>query len=312
MKHLLLTLYILSFFLCFYCSDSSDNNSKPLKESSVQNEYFQIPKSFSGKIAFQSNKDGDNEIYLLSKEGIKKLTDNTYQDEYPLFDPSGKWIIYQANPKGGNNYDIFMMKPDGSYNQQIIATLNKESEATFCSKDLETIAYTYNDNEIHIYNRNKNKDEVIKNIKGMRCILPIWSPANNYITYTGKRLIGWDVALYKNENEGSLFLTDGGKSCRARWSHKGDKLAFVSQRADGKGDIWIMNADGSNQQRITTDDKTYEYYPAWSPDDKFIVYSSSTDKKRGNWSLWIIEINTKEKWKIYDSSAQDVFPTWSE
>ncbi len=296
--------------LFIYCGKDNNtklNNNKPANTK----EYINLPKNFEGKIAFQSNKDGDNEIYLLTKEGEKKLSDNNYEDEYPVFGSCGEWILYQANPKGGNNYGIYMMKADGTGVKQIIDTSNKESEATFYSKELDIIAYTYDDEEVHLYNIKTKEDKVINSLKNKKSILPMWSPVNNYITYTGKRIIGWDVALYKDERQETVFLTDGGKSCRGRWSHKGDRIAFVSNRADGKGDIWIMNADGSKQTRITKDDNFYEYYPAWSPDDNQIVYSSSIDKKKGNWSLWIIDLNTNEKWKIYDSVGQDVFPSWA-
>jgi Tol biopolymer transport system component len=305
MKNLILTFFSISLLLILSCSNEADKQNIP------KSEYLQLPKSFTGKIAFQSDKDGDNEIYLLTKEGIKQLTNNNYQDEYPIFSPDGNWILFQSNPKGGDNYDIYIMKYDGTNVKPILETSNKESEATFYSKDLKTIAYTYNDQEIHIFNVTQQKDNLIEKMSGRRSILPIWSPVNNFITYTGKRALGWDVALYKNEHEDIIFLTQGGKSCRGRWSHKGDKIAFVSQRADGKGDIWIMNADGTNQQRITYDDDTYEYYPAWAPDDNQIVYSSSTDKKKGNWSLWVIDLGTKQKYKIYDSAGQDVFPSWA-
>ena len=49
----------------------------------------------------------------------------------------------------------------------------------------------------------------------------------------------------------------------ADWSPDGTKIAFTSQR-DGNLEIWVMDADGSNQTRLTNN-----VYPdedaAWSP-----------------------------------------------
>jgi TolB protein len=46
------------------------------------------------------------------------------------------------------------------------------------------------------------------------------------------------------------------------WSPDGTKIAFVSDR-DGNGDIYVMNADGSNVIRLTNEG--YNFEPSWSP-----------------------------------------------
>ncbi|MCH8226405.1 MAG: PD40 domain-containing protein, partial [Chloroflexi bacterium] len=47
------------------------------------------------------------------------------------------------------------------------------------------------------------------------------------------------------------------------WSPDGARIAFYSFR-DGNGEIYTMNADGSNQTRLTFNDSS-DWYPAWSP-----------------------------------------------
>ena len=49
------------------------------------------------------------------------------------------------------------------------------------------------------------------------------------------------------------------------WSPDGSKIAYVDD-----GDIYVMNADGSNTRRLTTDPKG-DFYPAWSPDGSTIA-----------------------------------------
>ena len=49
----------------------------------------------------------------------------------------------------------------------------------------------------------------------------------------------------------------------ADWSQDGGKLAFFSLR-DGNYDVYVMNADGSNQTQLTTD-PALDFSPAWSP-----------------------------------------------
>jgi Tol biopolymer transport system component len=123
--------------------------------------------------------------------------------------------------------------------------------------------------------------------------------------------MGWDAAMYDSRQNKVLFLDDGGKSCRARFSKDGKKLAYVSSKSDGKGDIWTMNVDGTGKKRLTERDDTYDYFPSWSPDGNFVVFNSSTQHDHnGDWALYVVDIKTGEARLLFDSPGNDVFPDW--
>jgi TolB protein len=58
-------------------------------------------------------------------------------------------------------------------------------------------------------------------------------------------------------------LTSTGTSNSPTWSPDGSKIAFAGFR-DGNGDVYIMNADGTGQTRLTTDVEG-DGNPAWAP-----------------------------------------------
>ena len=67
-----------------------------------------------------------------------------------------------------------------------------------------------------------------------------------------------------------------------RWSPDGRRIAFTSNRAHygpqaeagtPDVDVFVMNADGSDVRRITTDPGN-DYDPSWSPDGSALVFSS--------------------------------------
>jgi Tol biopolymer transport system component len=61
------------------------------------------------------------------------------------------------------------------------------------------------------------------------------------------------------------------------WSPDGTKLAFNSNR-EGKFEIWVMDADGANQVRLTTSPGGTEAFdPAWSPEGTRISYTMTAD-----------------------------------
>jgi len=61
------------------------------------------------------------------------------------------------------------------------------------------------------------------------------------------------------------------------------KIAFHSDR-DGNQDIYVMNADGTNPTRLTSDPAS-DRVPAWSPDGTKIAFDSRRD---GNFEIYVM------------------------
>src|SRR5262249_24615400 len=61
------------------------------------------------KIAFASNRDGNQEIYVMNIDGtnVTRLTNNPAVDGQPSWSPDGTKIAFTSNRTG--NYDIFVM-----------------------------------------------------------------------------------------------------------------------------------------------------------------------------------------------------------
>lgn len=270
---------------------------------------------FKGRIVFHSNFDGDNEIYILDKNGLVQLTNNTWNDEYPVFSPSGNQIAFTADPNG--HYDIHVMQDDGSKAQAVTSFSSDEKEPAWYP-DGDRIAYSreisrLGPNKISIYAVNL-KEQTSKPLIprfGRTHAIPNVSPTDPLVTFTQKRLMGWDAAVFNWNTGKRAWLDEGGKSCRARFSPDGKVLAYVSSKADGKGDIWLMNADGSGKRRLTERNETYDYFPSWSPDGRFLVFNSSIQHDHnGNWQLWIVEVSTGQTQLLLDTPGNDVFPDW--
>jgi Tol biopolymer transport system component len=87
------------------------------------------------------------------------------------------------------------------------------------------------------------------------------------------------------------------------------KIAFTSLR-DGNAEIYVMNADGSDQTNLTKNPAADEYVPAWSPDGSKIAFSSNRD---GDYEIYVMNAD--------DGSGQtnltnypavfDGYPAWS-
>lgn len=87
-----------------------------------------------------------------------------------------------------------------------------------------------------------------------------------------------------------------------------EKIAFMSNKS-GFWDIYIMNTDGSNQQKITKDDMREAYPYSISPDGKKLAYISD---KTGNSDLWVMDLASKSTIQVTDTeSADEGSPSWS-
>ncbi len=271
---------------------------------------------FRGKIVFQSDLDGESEIYLLTKFNLKKLSDNDWDDEYPRWSPDGTRIAYTANPEG--HFDIFIMKEDGSDVYRLTDSPDDETEPAWVP-DREEIIFTRE--KRNGQSRRSSLWRMDLRTRQVSRVLPEFdnahglaqfSPASPLMLFTGKRMFGWDVFVHDFRTGKTRSLTKGGRSCRAYFSPTGQTVAYVSSEADGKGDIWTMNPDGTGKSRLTERDETYDYFPSWSPDGKYIVFCSSLQNtpRKGPWSMFVVKVSTRSVFPLFSSSGRDLFPDW--
>lgn len=78
--------------------------------------------------------------------------------------------------------------------------------------------------------------------------------------------------LWRATGETTQLTHSQGGNNYAVWSPDGTRIAFQSMR-DGKFDVWVMAADGSDQRRLT-DHQAHDYLPSWSPDGQQIAFLS--------------------------------------
>lgn len=89
------------------------------------------------------------------------------------------------------------------------------------------------------------------------------------------------------------------------------RIAFVSERDSGDAEIYIMNADGSGEKRLTAS-AGHDWSPAFSPDGTRIAYASSRDAVTQDvHNIYSMDVSGKNVVRLTFNRAWDDFPSWS-
>ena len=81
------------------------------------------------------------------------------------------------------------------------------------------------------------------------------------------------------------------------------KIVFTSYR-DGNSEIYVMNADGSEQTNLTNN-PAIDWIPRWSLDGKKIAFTSNRD---GNNEIYIMNPDGSEQKRLTKNPAVDWGP----
>jgi Tol biopolymer transport system component len=148
---------------------------------------------------------------------------------------------------------------------------------------------------------------------------PAWSPDGNKIAFWVRAFCGGtvsdDIFVINADGSGLTNLTSGfldqngnnSSEQRPAWSPDGTKIAFQS------GDVWTMNADGSNPIRLTTHPSgATNGAPNWSPDGTKIVFQSDRDAPNTFAdSIYVMNADGTGQTRLTVTPSADRAPVWS-
>ena len=97
----------------------------------------------------------------------------------------------------------------------------------------------------------------------------------------------------------------------------GKRIVFSAER-DGHfigdfevtSEIYVMDADGGNQQRLTENRKNDES-PSWSPDGTRIVFSSDRKGDFANYEIYLMDADGGNLQRLTENRGDDAVPSWS-
>jgi Tol biopolymer transport system component len=181
------------------------------------------------------------------------------------------------------------------------------------SPDGNRIAYLANGVLRVMSDDGSNDQEIIKvNMPGNTNF--IWSPDNENIYMVEINIQNRSLDLYAlslSTLEKRLVLADCGLHLTC--SPDGKHIAFVSlDESSNYTEIFMVDVNGENLRQLTFNAKANRFYPAWSPDGKYIVFESNAPN--GTRALMAVSVGDGEIREIFHAvNPEDRFfmSNWS-
>jgi len=235
------------------------------------------------KIIFMSIRNGAVGIWVMNEYGTNQQF--LAEGVAPDWSPDGRKIAYTSA-----NSQIWVMDADGN-NKHPITNSSTTKIAPSWSPDGREMVFVIPKNptspsdpqpEIGIINTDGTNERILTvadriNTDGMVAICetandanaPSWSPVDNKISFwSGIENQYGQVWVINSDGTGSKQLTE---DCNHRnsddpsWSPDGKKIIFSTGRS-GRNELWVMDADGSNEKRIThIDASPFPGRASWQP-----------------------------------------------
>jgi Tol biopolymer transport system component len=292
------------------CERDMNLVTEPAANAGAINE-LSLMKGGNSIIAFQSDRTGDKEIYVMYPDGSGpiRITYRDGHDGYPDISPDGKKIAFERQFDDGN-LEIYVMNLDGTDQTRVTNSPAMDGDPDWSPNGKTILFGRMNDgaSEICTINPDGSGFNVLYNSGSTYFSTPVWSPNGKKIAFQGNAEGNFEIYVMNANGTGVTNLTNNAASdAYASWSPDGRKIAFISNR-DGNYEVYVMNADGSGQTRLTNSPGREYNNPAWSPDGKQIVFDSNRD---GNYEIYVMNADGSGQTNISNNfDATDYAPDW--
>ncbi|MPY89795.1 MAG: hypothetical protein GEU99_17970, partial [Luteitalea sp.] len=274
------------------------------------------------KLAFDSDRDGERaktsyaernlkEVYISDYDGEnqRRVTVNRSLAVTPVWTPDGRAIVYTSYRRGYPDLFVSYIY-QGRLEEPAGGTDRIHNFSPAVSLDGKRIAFWSNRDgnpEIYVMNFDGKNVRRITNHPGNDAT-PTWSPGGNEIAFTSDRSGAPQIYVTSADGLGQpRRLTSEAYADRATWSLPPfNEIAFAARTGPGY-DIKILEV-ASGQIRQITDGQGSNESPAWAPNGRHLVFTST---RSGNTQVFTVARDGRGLRQI-TKAGNNYMPSWSQ
>lgn len=254
--------------------------------------------------------------------GITRVTRAGGSNQKPSLSADRRRIAYASSIDGSNSaLELRLINADGSGDVQLTSSPGADTDPDF-SRDGRHIVFEAT--------RSFNTDIFLLDISNPAAPLetrlttsgrldrqPVFAPDGRivFMQETPGALPGqFRVARMNADGTGVAPVSSGPSDFTPAVSPDGSRICFVSTR-DGNEEIYVMNADGSGETRLTSA-ASADRSPTFSPDGRRIVFVSdrlhvpdpANPAKPRNFEIFVMNADGSSPARLTSHPAPDTFP----
>jgi len=265
---------------------------------------------FGTRIAYVGTVGRFKELFVMDLDGSnqKQLTNDRGLVYSPSWSQKGDKLVYTSY--AARVPDLYISDSEGKGRAtRITKRSGLEVGAKFISSGSGLISSASFDgvSKIVLFDL---RGTLLKKITGGSSIdvSPSYSPDGSQIAFCSNRAGGPQV--YTMGADGSnvqrISFLDSRYCTSPAWSPKGDKIAFVC--AKGGFQLFMSDPQGGNAIQLTFSGDNED--PHWSPDGRFLVFSSTNLGSRSK-QIGILSLLGGRPTRVTDTSGDSNQPSWS-
>ena len=210
-----------------------------------------------------------------------RLTYGNRIDTGPSFSRDGGKVVFSSD-RSGRNTKIWMLNIDGGGGLRLITSTPAEDYSPYASRAEDLVTYT------SIPDGSSEPQVWTVDTQG-RLATQLREGKNPRISPDGK----W-IAFLRKESD---------RSCDEEDPDADDEVY----------QIWKMTVEGDSETQLTMNEEYCVKDAMWSPDGKWIVYSSNENvdsNKRRNYDIWLMATDGTQRVQLTTNGSMDLLPTF--
>jgi Tol biopolymer transport system component len=193
----------------------------------------------------------------------------------PAWSPDGRRIAFSSSARDeGSGYHVYVMNADGSKQRRLTPNRSDDSD-------------------------------------------PAWSPNGRWIAFTSERDGSAEIYVMNADGSEQRRLTrNRAYDAEPSWSPDSRQIAFASSRGGkyashtlNKVEVYVMNADGSGQRRLSPAGGDGDFSPAWSPDGFRIAFTREPVRAAEGTAIHVMNADGGKEQRLTRNGDGD--PAWS-